>query len=115
MDKPLSLSEIDRLYLQGDRHLHQKKFSAAIAIFEQLLEIVDHNSRLYFDVQRGLIKAYQQNQELDKAIALCQSVADSDIASTALWGQHFLAVLSTDFLIPIDNQQEFVEIGRAHV
>ncbi|PSB08848.1 hypothetical protein C7B62_15185 [Pleurocapsa sp. CCALA 161] len=109
MDKPLSLLEIDRLYLQGDRNLQQQKFPAAIAIFEQLLEIVDPRSRLYFDVQRSLIKAYQQNQELDKAIALCQSVAKSDIASTALWGQHFLAVLSTDFLIPIDNQQEFAD------
>ncbi|MEY2857583.1 MAG: hypothetical protein RLZZ74_1895 [Cyanobacteriota bacterium] len=106
MDKSLSLPEIDRLYLQGDRNLHQQKFPAAIKIFEQLLEIVDPSSRLYFDVQRGLIKAYQQNQELDQAIALCQSVADSDIASTALWGQHFLAVLSPDFLAPVDSQPE---------
>jgi hypothetical protein len=108
VDKPPSLQEIERLYLQGDRHLHQKKFSAAIDIFEQLLEIVDPSSRLYFNVQRGLIKAYQQNQELDKAIALCQSVAASDITSTALWGQHFLAVLSADFLVPVDSQPKSV-------
>jgi Protein of unknown function (DUF3137) len=107
VDKSPSIQEIDRLYLQGDRHLHQGKLPTAIAAFEQLLGMVDPSHRLYFEIQRGLIKAYQQNQELAKAIALCQSVANSNIASDALWGQHFLAVLSPDFLAPVeDNQPE---------
>jgi hypothetical protein len=105
VDKPPSSQEIDRLYLQGDRHLHQGKFPEAIATFEQLLEMVDPSNRLYFEIQRGLIKAYQQNQELPKAIALCQSVANSDNGSNALWGQHFLVVLAPDFLAPIADSQ----------
>lgn len=105
MDKPPSSQEIDRLYRQGDRHLHQGKLPTAIATFEQLIAIVDPSNRLYFEIQRGLIKAYQQNQELAKAIALCQSVAKSNIASDALWGEHFLAVLSPDFLAPIQDSQ----------
>ncbi|MGL5835279.1 MAG: hypothetical protein ACRC1Z_18930 [Waterburya sp.] len=105
MDKPPSNQEIDRLYLQGNRHLHQGKLPTAIATFEQLLAIVEPSNRLYFEIQRGLIKAYQQNQELAKAIALCQSVANSNIASDALWGQHFLAVLSPDFLAPVEDSQ----------
>ena len=97
MTKSLSPQEIDRLYLQGDRNLHQGNFTAAVDLFEQLLPVVDSNSRLYFDIQRGLVKAYQQNQQLEQAIALCQLIADSDIASNALWGQNFLSVLSPDY------------------
>ncbi|MEL6927232.1 MAG: DUF3137 domain-containing protein [Cyanobacteria bacterium J06600_6] len=106
MDRSLSVSEIDRLYIQGDRNLHQGEFESAIATFETLLEQLDADERLYFDVQRSLIKAYQQNEEVDKAIALCQSVAASEIASTALWGQNFLAVLSPEFFVPTEVEAE---------
>ena len=106
MTKPLSVSEIDRLYIQGDRDLHQGKFDTAIATFETLLTTIESDKRLYFDVQRSLIKAYQQNQELDKAIALCQSVAASEIASNSLWGQNFLAVLSPEFYAPTETEAE---------
>ena len=104
--KPLSLQEIDRLYLQGDRNLHQGNFTAAVDTFEQLLPVVDSNSRLYFDIQRGLVKAYQHNQQLEQAISLCQSIADSDVASKALWGQNFLSILSPDYQKPSDVQPD---------
>ena len=100
----LSLTEIDRLYIKGDRLLHQQQYESAIAIFEQLLEVVDSSSRLYFDLQRGLIKAYRGNEQLDKAIALCQLVAASDASSKALWGQHFLAELDSSFTPPVEPQ-----------
>ena len=99
----LSTTEIDRLYIKADRLLHQQKYVEAIALSEQLLEVVDSKSRLYFDLQRGLIKAYQQNQELDKAIALCKLVADSDVAGRALWGQNFLTVLEPNFSPAIES------------
>ncbi|MGB5637278.1 MAG: DUF3137 domain-containing protein [Waterburya sp.] len=112
MTKPLSLKEIDRLYIQGDRNLHQGKFAVAIDTFEQLLQTVDSSSRIYFDAQRALVKAYQQNQQLEQAIALCREIADSDITSAALWGQNFLATLDPDYQKPIDPQAE-VEISQS--
>ncbi len=112
MDKPLSLKEIDRLYIQGDRNLRQGKFAAAIDSFEQLLQIVDSSSRIYFDTQRALVKAYQQNQQLEQAIALCREVAASEIMSRALWGQNFLVTLDPDYQKPIDPQTE-IEISKA--
>lgn len=97
MDKSLSAQEIERLFILGDRYLHQGKFSASVATFEQLLSRVDSSHQIYFDIQRGLVKAYRENQQLEQAIALCQSLADSDVAATALWGQNFLPTLT---LIP---------------
>lgn len=104
MDKSTSLSDLESLYLQGDRDLHQGRIGTAITTFEQLLEIVEPNNRLHFNIQRGLVKAYQQNQELDKAIAICQMIIASDVAGNALWGQHFLAKLVPDVQIKSDTQ-----------
>lgn len=100
MTKPLSPKEIDSLYIKGDRNLHQGQFSAAVAIFEQLLAIVDSSEAIYFNIQRGLVKAYQQNQQLEQAIALCHSIADSNVASMALWGQNFLTNLDANYQPP---------------
>lgn len=95
--------------MQGDRNLHQGKLTAAVQIFEQLLPAVDKSEGIYFNIQRGLVKAYQQNQQLEDAIALCQSIAISDVASNALWGQNFLAILDPNYHQRIATQPE-VEI-----
>ncbi len=106
MTKPLSLQEIERLYIQGDRDLHQGRYSEAIAAFEQLLQIVDADEGLYFNIQRNLIKAYQQNQQLEQAIALGRLIADSDIATNVLWGKNYLRRLSPDEQKPIAAEPE---------
>ena len=103
MDRAQSLQEIERLYIQGDRDLHRGNLTAAIATFEELLELVSPSERLYFNIQRGLVKAYRQNEETDKAIALCQTIATSNVASNALWGQNLLSVLSPEFQQPADE------------
>ncbi|MEM7595883.1 MAG: DUF3137 domain-containing protein, partial [Cyanobacteria bacterium P01_A01_bin.83] len=105
MEQPLSVAEIDRLYIQGDRQLHQCQYELAIATFEQLLEIVPAAEPMYFNIQRGLIKAYQHNQQLEQAIALCQQLAASDTATTAIWGQSFLANLDPNYQ-PLATQVE---------
>ena len=58
--------------------------------------------------KRSLIKAYQRNEELDKAIALCQTIAASDTASK-VWGQNFLTVLSPDCDRSVDTKTEILE------
>jgi tetratricopeptide (TPR) repeat protein len=111
LTKPLSLQEIERLYIQGDRDLHQGRYSEAIATFEQLLQIVDTHEGLYFNIQRNLIKAYEQNQQLEQAIALCKFIADSDIASNALWGQNYLKRLSPNEQKPIAEPESELNIN----
>lgn len=95
-DNSLSPEEIERLFIQGDRSFHQGNFIAAINNFEQLIQEIDASHNLYFNLQRQLVKAYQQNQQTEQAIALCQQMADSDVAATCLWGQKFLATLAPE-------------------
>ncbi|WP_019508278.1 DUF3137 domain-containing protein [Pleurocapsa sp. PCC 7319] len=95
-NNPLSPEEIERLFIQGDRSFHQGNFIAAINIFEQLFQELDASHSIYFNLQRQLVKAYQQNQQIEQAIALCQQMATSDVAATCLWGQKFLASLAPE-------------------
>ena len=106
MEPSLSPQDIDRLYILGDRHLHQGRYATAIATFEKLLPVVTSDERMYFNIQRCLVKAYQQNQQLEQAIALCQQLAASEVATTALWGQSFLAKLDPNYQPPVVIEPE---------
>ncbi|MEM8830460.1 MAG: DUF3137 domain-containing protein [Cyanobacteria bacterium P01_G01_bin.19] len=88
MDK--SISETDRLLIEGDRNLHQGKFTAAIDIFERLLKSIEPSDPRYFNIQRHLVKAYQQNGQNEQAIALCQLMIESDFNLTSMWGNKFI-------------------------
>ena len=91
MDK--SISDIERLFIEGDRNLHQGNLDEAISIFEQLLEKLESSDRQYFNVQRSLVKAYQQQEQNEKAIALCQLMIESNSNVASLWGTKFMSNL----------------------
>ncbi len=93
--------EIDKLFIKGDRLFHQDKYAASVIIFEQLYRSVDRNYIRYFDLQRGLVKAYQKNQQTDKAIALCRELADSNVETIKIWGERFLLALAPDLFAEI--------------
>ncbi len=106
MKESMSSEEIDRLYMQGDRCFHQGEFITAVDKFELLLQIIEPGDRLYFNTQRTLVKAYQQNQQLEKAILLCQEIAASGAIGDAMWGQTFLAKLDPDYQKPVATSSD---------
>ena len=112
MDNYLSTKEIDRLFIQGDRDLHQGNFTAAVNTFEQLYQVVNKEHQLYFNIQRSLVKAYQQNQQTEQAIALCQEMVDSNIATVCLWGQNFLATLAPKIYQELLKTQSQPEVSQ---
>ena len=95
-DPTLSSQEFDRLFFQGDRNLRQGNFTEAIEVFEQLFKVITEEHKQYFNLQRRLVKAYQGSQQTGQAIALCQQMVASNIASTCVWGQNFLATLAPE-------------------
>lgn len=108
-NQTISAQEFDQLYFQGDRNLRQGNFTEAIEVFEQLFHAVTEEHKQYFNLQRSLAKAYQGNQQTEQAVLLCQQMVASNIASTCLWGQNFLATLAPeihqDILLAQSNQQ----------
>ena len=109
-DCSLSPDAIEQLFIQGERNFHQGNFVAAISFFEQLYQELHPRHRNYFNVQRSLVKAYQKNQQTEQAIALCQQMADSDVAATCLWGQKFLATLAPEI-----HQQILVNLSNKSI
>lgn len=108
--KYLTSQEIDQLFRAGDRSIHQGDFSNAITIFEQLLTIVEPGDYLHLNIQRNLVKAYQQNEQLEQAIALCQLMIDSSNRVASLWGTKFIAILVPNSLSKtITEKQESQE------
>ncbi len=90
--------EFERLFIKGDRYFHESKYTAAVTIFEQLKRVTNADDDRYFDLQRRLIKAYQQDKRIDKAIALCQELTVSEIEAVRIWGKTFLVTLAPNLV-----------------
>ena len=84
--------------------MHQGKFDAAVEIFERLLQEIEPSHHLYFNVWRNLVKAYQKNEQIDRAIALCQSAIDSNNEVAVLWGTKYM-----ENLVPQSEETEVFE------
>ena len=106
MDKSLSEKEIDRLFIEGDRDLHRGNYKNAVDVFEELLEILEPSHKLYFNIQRNLVKAYQHNEQLDKAIVLCELLIGSDDSTASIWGNSFMSQLNPQFISAVEPETE---------
>ena len=100
---------VDNLFIKGDRYYHQAKYPESIVIFEQLYRVTDPDNFRYFDIQRALIKAYQQDSQNEKAIALCQQLIASDIESNRIWGERFLLNLAPNLAQELITRSTTVE------
>lgn len=97
----------DRLFIKGDRALHQGNYQDAIVFFEKLYRVTDANYKRYFDLQRGLVKAYKYSEQIDKAIELCRKMTISEIDGIRIWGEKFLSeldpTLNRENISPLSN------------
>ncbi|ELS01819.1 cytochrome c biogenesis factor [Xenococcus sp. PCC 7305] len=90
----MNQQEIQGLFIKGDRALQTGDYAQAIELFEQLSREIDVSSPHYFHIQRGLAKAYYQNQAIDKAIALCTEIIANSSSGNRLWGEQLLATIT---------------------
>ena len=106
MDRSLSEKEIDRLFIEGDRNLHRGNYKSAVDVFEELLAILQPSHNLYFNIQRNLVKAYQQNEQLEKAIVLCELLIGSEDSTASIWGNNFMSQLNPQFIPETEPEKE---------
>ena len=92
----LNIEQVDKLFIQADRAFRKGEYADAIKTFEELYRETDAEYKQYFQIQRGLVKAYRQNNQLDAAIDLCKHMAVSDREEIRIWGEKFLAQLAPD-------------------
>ena len=99
----LNFQQFDKLFIQADRALRQGKYTEAIQTFEYLYQNTDAEYKQHFNIQRGLVKAYQHSDRLENAIALCKQMAISERTEIRIWGEKFLYQLVPDVAEAISN------------
>jgi hypothetical protein len=77
----------------GLQALKQGQDQEAIQIFETFCQNAVPNSREYLRAQMHLVKIYQNLEQKEQAIALCQQLLICPNAQVQIWSQHVLKSL----------------------
>lgn len=70
----LTQAEAVQLINAGYQALTQKQYPKAIKALEQFCQNTSKSTKQYLQAHQWLIKAYQENGQIDNAIALCQKL-----------------------------------------
>lgn len=92
--KTLNPQEIRALLFQGERALNKDNYQEAVTILELLYREVDASAANYFDIQRKLVKAYKENQQIEAATALCEEILTSPVEAYRIWAIQFLTTMT---------------------
>lgn len=84
------------LFHAGQAALKQRKYAKAVQTLEAYCQHcqVDASSQEYAQVQMWLVKAYQFTDQLEQAIALCQTLAAHQEPQVQTWAQETLTSLT---------------------
>ncbi|MCU0571041.1 MAG: hypothetical protein MUF49_31305 [Oculatellaceae cyanobacterium Prado106] len=78
----------------GLEALKQGKSETAIEIFEAFCQNVSSDSRDFWQAQMHLVKTYQDNQQMERAIALCSQLCACPNAQVQIWAQQMMKDLN---------------------
>jgi tetratricopeptide (TPR) repeat protein len=90
----LTPEQANRLLIEGRNALRSKQYPQAIQALEQFSQGVDALHPEYYQVQMWLATAYQQNHQLQAALALGQKLATIENPTIQAWTTQFLQSLS---------------------
>jgi Zn-dependent protease with chaperone function/tetratricopeptide (TPR) repeat protein len=93
-------TEVAKLLKDGQKALKMGRFSEAIKQLETLCGGVAATNKDLAQAQMSLVKAYQGNEQTDRAIALCRQLTISDKDYVQIWATQFLTKLAPDIVIP---------------
>ncbi|MGL5807402.1 MAG: DUF3137 domain-containing protein [Xenococcaceae cyanobacterium] len=91
----LNREEAEKFLKEGNQFFRQKNYPEAIENLEKFCQGTKTNHPNRFNALRNLVKAYQQNQQLEKAIALCTLMSSESQETIKIWGQQFLNTLAS--------------------
>jgi Zn-dependent protease with chaperone function len=80
--------------------LQEKRFADAVKALEAYCQQESTKTRNYFQAQMYLVRAYQENEQLVEAIALCQQMAMSGHPQIKGWAERTLPLLTAT---PLDT------------
>ncbi|AFY45275.1 DUF3137 domain-containing protein [Nostoc sp. PCC 7107] len=89
----LTAEQAAELLLTGNKALKFRRYTEAVQILENFCQGTDAGFKDYYQAQMWLVKAYKGNEQLEKAIALCQQLTNSQQEVTQIWARQFLSTL----------------------
>ncbi|BAY16004.1 putative Galanin [Anabaenopsis circularis NIES-21] len=91
--KLLSAEQADKLLITGNKALKFRHYGEAVQALEEFYQGTDAGFKDYYQAQMWLVKAYKGNEQLEKAIALCQQLTNSEQEVTQIWAKQFISTL----------------------
>jgi tetratricopeptide (TPR) repeat protein len=107
MSEQLSEEQKKELVTQAREAFNNEEYSQAIDLFKIVCEQGNLSSSEW-QLPRFLIKAYQENGQLEEAISLCEELVNSDNLMASMWAREFLPSLS-----PPDEDTEIARENSA--
>ncbi|MEH2069139.1 MAG: hypothetical protein V7K47_13425 [Nostoc sp.] len=74
----------------GYEAMTKKRYQEAIRAFKIFFQAASPATKQYLQAQKWLIKAYQENEEINQAIALCQKLLIHEHEATRKWARQLL-------------------------
>lgn len=108
MSEQLSEEQKKELVTQAREALNNEEYSKAVDLFKLVCEQGNLSSSEW-QIQRFLIKAYQENGQLEEATSLCEQLVNSNNLMASMWAREFLPSLS-----PADEDTE-VAIEKSEI
>lgn len=112
----LTPEQTNRLLIEGRNALCSKHYPQAIQALEQFRQGVDTLHPEYYQVQMWLATAYQQNHQLQAALALGQKLAAIENPTIQAWATKFLqslsVVVATETVSQIASPQNIVNTRK---
>ncbi|WP_297076913.1 M48 family metalloprotease [Thermoleptolyngbya sp. M55_K2018_002] len=84
----------ENLLKSGIQAVKQQQYKAAIQALMACCQAADRQSKLYFQAQMWLVRAYYDGGQTERAIALCQQMSTDAPPQVQTWAKNLLPTLS---------------------
>jgi outer membrane protein assembly factor BamD (BamD/ComL family) len=111
--------EAQEILQQGNKALKLRRYDEAVQLLEKFYQQTDSSYQDHYQAQMLLVKAYQNNQQLESAIDLCQKLTTVHHEVTQIWARNYLITLAPEIAqaalgLPQDRESTDVEQESTH-
>lgn len=112
----LTSEAAESIFEQASKLLRLRKYEEAIPLLEKLCDQTDATYPNHYQAKMLLVKAYQNHQDTEQAIALCQKLVSVDHNITQIWARNYLPMISPEIARSLlEGQTEKSEVQEEEV